>query len=351
MRAAVLVGRRQFALLDAPVPEVGDDEVLIKIAYTGICGSDVHVFNGEQDYPYPVAIGHEITGTVARTGKLVEAFKPGDRVTLLPSESCGQCDFCREGRENLCDNITCIGEMPENGGFAEYIRVKSYMVYAVPDELSLEEAVFIEPAAAAHYIARGVCGRARPESTVGILGMGTIGLLVLQMLKKVFGFRTVHGFDILKPRLNLAVACGADAVHDMNEPFPEDWPRRSFDSPDLYKPGIFDVLVDCAAVPSSLNNAVKLARKAGVVVLVGEPSRPVELDIVTLKLIVLSEVTLVGSMQYVSGDFEAAIGMLKNRRIAIDAMISKVVPLEEIQEGFEDHIAHKSGQIKVLVSS
>ena len=351
MKAAFLTGREKFEIREVPIPEVSRDEVLIKIQVTGICGSDVHVFKGEQDYEYPIAIGHEIVGTVAGTGRDVSNVQMVDRVTILPSETCGECGFCKKGKTNLCDNIKCIGEMPENGGFAEYIKAKSEMVYKIPDDLSLEEASLIEPVAAAHYIANNIYRKYGNALSVGIIGVGTIGLLVLQVLRNWFKIGKLYGFDILENRLVLAEKLGAEKAFNTLKPFPDSWPSRSFDSPDLYKSGVFDVMIDCAATTESLNNALKLVKKDGRVVLVGEPSGPIILDTVSLKLIVLGEIVLVGSMQYQAVDFYKAMEILQNHAVDSDAMITKTEPLENVENAFKEYITKHDYQIKVLVKS
>ena len=349
MKEALLVGKKEFAIREVPVPDVSKDEVLIRIEVTGICGSDVHVFNGEQDYPYPVAIGHEIVGRIDKIGGGVKGLRTGERVSILPSETCGKCAFCKSRRTNLCDDILCIGELHGNGGFAEYVKVKSNMVFRVPGGVSLQEASLIEPVAAAHYISNKAVAGVDGGAKIGIIGMGTIGLLVLQVLKKRFNCSNVHGFDIIDKRLALAKKLGASEVYNLDKPLPPEWPSRSYDSPDLYKSGVFDVIIDCAAVTPSLNAAIKLAKKTGRVVLVGEPSGPITLDIVSLKLIVLGEVNLVGSMQYTAFDFTRAIQILKKHLIDTGSMVTKTEPLSKVQKAFENYIANRADQIKVLI--
>ena len=351
MKAALLVGKKKFTIKEIPIPDVSDDEVLIRIEVTGICGSDVHVFNGEQDYPYPVAIGHEIVGRIEKIGSRVKKHKTAQRVSILPSETCGRCAFCKSGRTNLCDNILCIGELPDNGGFAEYVKVKSNMVFQVPETVTLHEASLMEPVAAAHYISKNVVLAYGKNAKIGIMGMGTIGLLILQVLKRWFHCSEVYGFDIIDERLTLAKKLGADEVYNLKKPLPAEWPSRSYDSPDLYKSGVFDVIIDCAAVTTSLNGAIKLVKKTGRVVLVGEPSGPITLDIVSLKLIVLGEITVIGTMQYTAGDFTQAIKILQNHLIDSKSMVTKTEPLSNVQKAFEDYIGNRAEQIKVLVES
>ena len=161
----------------------------------------------------------------------------------------------------------------------------------------------------------------------------------------------LHYFDYLENRLSLAKIFGAKNVYNVNEPFPQNWPNRSFDDSGLYRSGIFDIIVDCAAVSSSLNNSIKLLKKDGSIILVGEPSKSIELDIISLKYIILGEINIKGSCGYLPKDFSSAIDALSKHLIDYKKIITKKAKLKDIQKTFDYYLKNKNDQIKVLIES
>ena len=170
MRALLLSEYKKLSVVDMPTPEIGDDDVLVRVRACGICGSDIHGYDGSTGRRIPpLVMGHEAAGVIERVGRGVQGFAPGDRVSFDSTVSCGTCDFCRRGQINLCDNRTVLGvscgDYRRHGAFAEYVAVPSRILYKLPDSLPFERAALIEAVSiAVHAVSRHV---PKPDDTVG----------------------------------------------------------------------------------------------------------------------------------------------------------------------------------------
>ena len=186
MRALMLTDYKKFEMTDIPEPSAGQDDVVIRIRACGICGSDVHGFDGSSGRRIPpLVMGHEAAGVVERVGKGVQQFHEGDRVTFDSMISCGHCEFCRRGKINLCEarrvlGVSC-GDYRQHGAFAELVSVPQHIVYPVPDDLSLEQGALVEPVSIAVH-AVNLTPLELGQSAV-VVGCGTIGLLCVQALR------------------------------------------------------------------------------------------------------------------------------------------------------------------------
>src|ERR1041385_1913030 len=192
------------------------DEVLVKVDACGVCGTDVHIVEGSSRSTPPVVIGHEYAGIVEDSSNTVEGWKPGKRVAVDPTISCGACFFCRRGLVPLCSNLLALG-VDIDGGMAEYCIVPVKQLYEIPDNLSMEASAFIEPVSCAiHGIDRA---NIRTGDSVVILGGGTIGLLMLQLAKEAGASRTFV-VEPLPHKQAIARALGADYVIDPKDTVP-----------------------------------------------------------------------------------------------------------------------------------
>src|SRR5437867_1261172 len=214
MKALLLSKYKQLEIADLPEPSPGADEVLVRVAACGICGSDVHGYDGSSGRRIPpIVMGHEAAGRIARVGSNVKGFREGDRVTFDSTIYCGACGPCRRGDVNLCDNRQVMGvscsDYRRAGAFAEYIAVPSRIVYRLPDNLSFAEAAMLEAVAVAIHAVS--LAQVSPDSTALVVGAGMIGLLVIQALR-VAGCSRVFVADIDSSRLKLAQDVGATAV-------------------------------------------------------------------------------------------------------------------------------------------
>jgi L-iditol 2-dehydrogenase len=339
MRALVLTAYKRLELTELPEPEVADDEVLVRVGACGICGSDVHGFDGSSGRRIPpLVMGHEAAGTVERVGARVSGVRPGDRVALDSTVYCGRCGYCRSGRANLCDErrvlgVSC-GDYRRNGCFAEYVAVPGRGVHRLPDELPLEQAALVEPVSVAvHAVNRSAVTAA---DTAVVVGAGMIGLLVVQALRAAGG-RNVIAVDVDESKLQWARRFGASAA--VESASAADEARR------LTGGRGADVALDCVGVSESLQTAVACARKGGTVTLVGNITPSVGLP---LQAVVASELTLVGTCAS-NGEYPRAIELMGRREIDVAPMISRVAPLAEGPSLFDRLYAREPGLMKVVL--
>ena len=210
MKAIEVLKPGEITIVERPIPACGENEVLIKVKAAGICGSDVHIYHGKNAFAtYPRVVGHEFVGKIVTAGVNVKNLLVGDRVAVDPVMACGHCYACRIGRHNVCKNLKVLG-VHQDGGYQEYIAVKSENVYKIPQHISWEIASLIEPyTIAAQVLERG---RLTADDQVLICGAGPIGLIILQAVKMVGAKAAI--MDVLAARLNRAKEMGADLVID-----------------------------------------------------------------------------------------------------------------------------------------
>jgi L-iditol 2-dehydrogenase len=283
-------------------------------------------------------MGHEAAGEVARVGSSVKGSAPGDRVTFDSTVSCGRCDYCRQGRLNLCDarrvlGVSC-GDYRQEGAFAEYVAVPEHIVYRLPDELSFEHAAMVEPVSVAvHAVARAPM----PARAAVVVGAGTIGLLVIQALRAA-GAERVFAVDVDEGKLALARRMGADvALNPGGVDVPAQVRRLT---------GVgADVALECVGATEPIKTAVACVRKGGSVVLVGNVSPAIQLP---LQAVVTGELTLLGTCAS-NGEYPRAIELLRSGKIDVRPLISEVASLEEGPRMFERLYAREPGLMKVIL--
>jgi threonine dehydrogenase-like Zn-dependent dehydrogenase len=214
MKALVLKEYGKFEIEEMPVPEYGDNEVLVRVKACSICGSDVHGMDGSTGRRIPpIVMGHEASGVIEKAGKNVKGFKPGDRVTFDSTIYCGECYFCKRGEVNLCDNrkvlgVSC-GDYRLHGAFAEYVTVPQHILYSIPENVTFERAAMVEPLSVAfHAITRS---KVQLDCSAVVVGAGMIGLLIIQLLK-INGCGKIIAVDMVQEKLELAKKFGATDV-------------------------------------------------------------------------------------------------------------------------------------------
>ncbi len=220
MKSLLLKEYLQLEIADFPQPQPGPGEVLIRVAACGICGSDVHGYDGTSGRRIPpIVMGHEAAGLVAAVGTGVSRFKPGDRVTFDSTVYCGECVFCRRGEVNLCERREVIGvscgEYRRHGAFAEYLAVPERILYSLPESMSFPEAAMLEAVSVALHAVR-VTGDIKGQTAL-VIGAGMIGLLTMQAARAA-GARRVIIADIDATRLNLARSLGVDEALNLSGP-------------------------------------------------------------------------------------------------------------------------------------
>jgi 2-desacetyl-2-hydroxyethyl bacteriochlorophyllide A dehydrogenase len=327
MRAAVWEKPGELKIRERPDPTPGPDEIVVRVGACGMCGTDVHIAQGEfPPTPYPIVPGHEFAGEVVGVGSDVADVAVGAHVAVDPSLFCGHCDYCRVQRGNLCRNWNAIGDTVD-GAFAELVKAPARNAYELPEEMSLRAGALVEPLACA------VHGVRRLEVVTGdsvlITGSGTMGLLLLQVLTHG-GAASVTVVDRNERRLEVARSLGADAVET-------DVGAVTGDG--------FDIVVDATGVPAVVQQGLDLVRRGGKLMIFGVAPEEARVEISPFR-IYNDEITVVGSMA-VLYTFVQAIELLRTGTVATEPLLTHTFPLD----GFEDALASmRAGEgIKVQV--
>jgi 2-desacetyl-2-hydroxyethyl bacteriochlorophyllide A dehydrogenase len=261
MQAGVLTAPRSIELQPRPIPEPGPSEVRIKLKAVGICGSDVSLFLGHRpDLVFPLIIGHEGFGYVDKLGEGVSQFKIGDRVVIEPNYPCGHCDYCWQGRGNICPNKRIIGVL-ETGCFAEYAVIPAEFIWHVPDSISDNDAIVIEPTAVALHTL--YTSPARPGDTIAVIGLGAIGLLVTHLAQRM-GYQ-ILAYDRVPEKVALASSFGAI-------PIPADTTTAQLAT--HWKEARVHTVFECAGAAAALTMAVEAAPRGSYVVVAGLSDKP-----------------------------------------------------------------------------
>ena len=341
MKALLLEEYKKLSITDMPEPEVGEHDVLVQIKACGICGSDIHGFDGSSGRRVPPLImGHEAAGVVAQTGSAVTKTKEGDRVTFDSMVSCGQCFFCQRDEMNLCDNRRVLGvsceDYRQHGCFAEYAVVPEHIIYPVPDNLAFEHAAMIEPVSVAvHAVKRTPITKG---DTAAVIGVGMIGLLVVQALKAA-GCSKIIAVDLAEEKLKLAQELGADLSVN---PKTTDAVKSIQEATDGRGA---DVTMEVAGATPTVKTAIEGARKGGHVTLVGNLAPEVDFP---LQSVVTRELTIYGSCAS-NGEYPECIDLLARGVIQAEPLISAKAPLEEGADWFERLYAAEAGLMKVIL--
>lgn len=341
MKALLLTEYKHLEVTEFDQPEIGPDDVLVQVRACGICGSDIHGYDGSTGRRIPpLVMGHEAAGVVAEVGSDVKGLKVGDHVTFDSTVSCGKCFYCRRGDINLCDNrmvlgVSC-GDYRRHGAFAEYVSVPQHICYQLPKDLPFEHAAMIEAVSVAVHAAN------RAPVTLGdtavVVGSGMIGLLVVQAIR-LAGCSQVIAVDLEQSRLDKAIELGADVGLKADEVDVASEVRK------LTGGRGADIVLEVVGATPTIKTAIACARKGGAVTLVGNLSPNVE---VPLQVIVTKELDVYGSCAS-SGEYPACIDLLQRKAILVDSMITAKSSLEEGPEWFRRLYAGEPGAMKVIV--
>ena len=341
MRALVLTEYKKLELQDLPKPDPGPDEVLIRVEACGVCGSDVHGYDGSTGRRIPpLVMGHEAAGVVADVGREVKGFRPGQRVTFDSTVYCGNCFFCQRGNVNLCDNrqvlgVSC-GDYRRAGAFAEFVTVPARILHTLPDTLSFEKAAMIEAiSVGVHAVALTPVAL---NDTAVVVGAGMIGLLTLQAVK-LAGARKLIVVDVDDTRLKTARGLGATDVINARETNVPAAVRE------LTQGRGADVALECVGTTATVQSAIESTRKGGAVTLVGNVAPKIELP---LQSVVTRQIRLQGSCAS-SGEIPACIALLDSGAIRVEPMLSAFAPLEEGPGWFERLYHHEPNLMKVVL--
>ena len=342
MKALLLKDYMKLEVTDAPEPTIGPEDVLVQVRACGICGSDIHGYDGHTGRRIPPLImGHEASGVVAEIGSDVAGLRPGDRVTFDSTVYCGKCFFCRRGDVNLCDNrnvlgVSC-GDYRRHGAFAEYVAVPQHIVYKLPDSLPFEQAAMIESVSIAFHAANR-SGMKLGDSVV-VVGAGMIGQLVIQTLRLV-GCGKLIALDIDDRKLDLARQFGADEVINVNSPTLQQQILELTDGRGS------DVAFEVVGSSPAFNTAAASLRKGGRLTLVGNLSPKVEMP---LQQIVTREITLLGVCSS-SGEYPICIDMMAKGKINVSPFITAVAPLVDGPMWFDRLYKKEPGLMKIVLA-
>jgi L-idonate 5-dehydrogenase len=343
MLAAVLHGIKDLRVDERAIPELEPGKALVRVRRGGICGSDVHYFEegrfGSFAVTAPFVLGHEVTGEVVAVADGVSQPAVGQRVVVNPSRQCGHCDYCRNGRGNLCRNVRMLGSAstkpPTNGGFSEYLLVGAEQCFPVPPQIDDGLGAMIEPFAVALHALK------RVGSVVGkpviVTGGGPIGLLTV-IAARACGATTIAVSDPVAERRQMALQVGADSAFDPTEAsFKDQVAALTGDG--------FEILFEASGAVPALKQAFEVVRRGGTIVQIGVYSAP-EISLPVNQLLV-RELQFVGSFRY-GNVWEEAIRLVASGRVNLQPLISRVLPLKQAAEALALACA-KTGVVKVQI--
>jgi len=337
MLQQVMVAPGLIEFREVETPKCEPNQVLVKIAKIGICGSDIHVFHGKHPFTiYPITQGHEVSGEIFEIGQDVVGLEVGQKVTIQPQVVCGKCYLCRTGKYNLCEELKVMG-FQTTGAATQFFAVDSDKITALPDGMSLEEGAMIEPLAVAVHALRHA-GDVKGLNVV-VIGAGPIGNLVAQTAKAL-GAQKVLVTDISDFRLEKAKVCGIDfTVNTKLNDFGEALLQN-------FGPDRADVIFDCAGNDVSIGQAIKHSRKGTMIVLVA-----LFADLARVDLAVLNdkELNLNTSMMYRNEDYVEAVGLVSKKKIQLETLISKRFDFNEFQKAYEFIENNRETTMKVII--
>ncbi len=338
-------GVRDLRLESREIPRPGPGQVLVRTARVGVCASDVHYYThgriGRFVVDRPLVLGHEAAGVICELGQGVRRLRVGDRVSLEPGYPCGRCAYCRQGRYNLCAEMTFMATPPVDGAFAEYLAWPEDFAYKIPDQMSLDTAALLEPLAVGIWAARR--GGVQPGSSVAVFGAGPIGCTTLQAARAA-GATTLIAADLEPFRLDLARQCGATHTvlvgpQDPLEAIAEIAAERGA------PPGV-DVAFETAGTLATFRSALQAPRPGGVAVLIGLPPDPmVSLDIVQ---VASREVDIRGVFRY-ANCYPAALELAATGRVQLEPLITQRFGLSAAGEALDFADRQKRASMKVMV--
>ncbi|KAF8528960.1 xylitol dehydrogenase [Hysterangium stoloniferum] len=346
-----------------PIPEINDDEVLVSIKKTGICGSDVHylVHGRIADFVVnkPMVLGHESSGVIAKVGSKVKTLQVGQRVALEPGQTCRTCDACKAGSYELCPDIIFAATPPYDGTLGRFYRIPADLAYPLPDNLTLEDGAMMEPlSVAVHALAN--LGKVRANQTVAVFGAGPVGLLTLAVAK-AFGAKRIISVDIIQARLDFAKKYAATDIYMPSKKNHDEsnmaYSRRNavemkqkLGLADRGANGV-DIVLDASGAEVSIQTSIFLAKEGGTFIQVGMGNAEVTIPITHA---LGKQLTIKGSFRYGPGDYPTAISLVAQGKIDLKPLVTHRFPFDDAVAAFDVTRFGKSpdgkGAIKVIIS-
>lgn len=334
MKSAVFYGKHDLRVVEYPVWEPGPEEVLIQVKACGVCGTDVHIYEGDKgaaEVTPPTILGHEFSGVIIKTGERVKDFQPGDRVCVDPNCYCGACEYCQNGVVHYCQNMVGYGTTV-NGGFAEYCTVDKRQVYRLGDNTTFEQGAMTEPAACClHGI--DMC-EIQPGHQVIVIGGGMIGLLMVQ-LAKLAGAARIALLEPVEKKRETGRKLGADICID---PLTQDVSKC------LKEAGMtwIRTVIECAGRPDTIEQAIELAGNKAVVMMFGL-TKPDET--ISIKPFRVFEKELTIRASYINPHTQKrALELIDSGRLDVESMVCEVCSLERLEEVLKDPVQRAKGK-------
>jgi L-iditol 2-dehydrogenase len=337
MKVAMYYNNNDVRIEETPVPSIGDNEILVKVKASGICGSDVMEWYRIKKAPR--ILGHEITGDIVEIGKNVKKYKIGDRVFVSHHVPCNACRFCLNNQHTLCHTLHSTNFFP--GGFAEYLRVPEINVdrgvFVLPKEMSYDEGVFIEPLAC---VVRGLkTAEMKPGQTVLVIGSGISGLLQIK-LAKAWKAGKILATDIEEYRLNAAKKFGADAVMHAKDDVPKQIKKHNDEK-------LADLVILCTGAVLAVKQALKSVESGGTILFFAPTESGVEIPFPLFELW-NKQIKMVSTYAGSPDDITSAIELIKSKKVNVVDMISHKLPLSEAAKGFQ-LVAKAQQSMKVIL--
>lgn len=341
MKVAVMNGIGQMGYTERNIPAPKDNEVLVKLEYVGICGSDMHYYEtgaiGDYVVDPPFVLGHEPGGTVVEVGSAVSHLKVGDRVALEPGKTCGHCEFCRKGEYNLCPDVVFFATPPVDGVFQEYVAHEADLCFKLPENVSTLEGALIEPLAVGFHAANQ--GNAHAGQTAVVMGAGCIGLVTMMALKAE-GVSKVYVVDIMEKRLEKALELGADGVINGMK---EDTVQKVLELTDGKG---CDLAIETAGTELTTRQTIQFAKKGSTIVLVGY-SKTGEMTL-PMSLALDKELTFKTIFRY-RHIYPMAIDSVASGKVNLKGIVTDVFDFDDIQNAMDKSVQDKANIVKAVV--
>lgn len=342
MKASVCYKQNDLRTEDLPIPEISDNEVLIKMLACGLCGTDIQKIRGDS-VNKPTVLGHEVVGEIVKKGKNVSKFEIGDRVITAIHVPCFTCHYCNKGHYTICEQFRTNNIDP--GGFAEFIRIPklhlNHLTHKVSNNVTDEEATLIEPIACClHGLKQADI---RPNDSVLIMGAGTIGILHAQ-LAKIKGANKVIVSDMSEFKLQKALKVGCDYTINIKEKNIIDEVNKITDGQGV------DVIVIAAGVSSLVADAVNMVRRAGKIIVFSgfDKNKLVTLDV---SRFFKDEISIIGTYSVTPYEFPEALDLLEKRKLNTKEMITHVYPLNKLSEAIDISTNPEQPVLKVIIKA
>lgn len=341
MKVAVMNGIGKMGFVEREIPQPKENEVLVKLEYVGICGSDLHYYEtgaiGNYVVEPPFVLGHEPGGVVVEVGENVTHLKVGDRVALEPGKTCGHCEFCKEGKYNLCPDVVFFATPPVDGVFQEYVAHEADLCFKLPENVSTLEGALIEPLAVGFHAA--IQGDAHLGQKAVVMGAGCIGLVSMMALK-ARGVSEVYVVDIMEKRLEKALELGATGViNGMKE-------NVAARVDELTAGRGMDLVVETAGTEVTTRQAIEIAKKGSNIVLVGY-SKSGEMTL-PMSLVLDKELTFKTVFRY-RHIYPMAIEAVASGKVNLKGIVTDIFTLDEAQKAMDYSVNNKADIVKAVI--